>query len=132
ALVGLGGSMRMNGRGIAAADFDNDGHVDLAINSVSGKLVLLRGTGGSGHWLRGSPPRFPPGAGVPARLPDGGRLVSTVLAGSSYLSSEDPRVHFGLGAARSVRELIVRYPDGRIARRAHVSADRIVMAPSAP
>jgi hypothetical protein len=50
-----------------------------------------------------------------------------VQAGSSYLSSEDPRVHFGLGAATSVRELVVRYPNGRSVSRSNVPADRIVV-----
>jgi hypothetical protein len=52
--------------------------------------------------------------------------VREVRAGSSYLSSEDPRVHFGLGAAGRLRALVVRYPDGRVLRRANVVADRIV------
>jgi hypothetical protein len=52
--------------------------------------------------------------------------VREVKAGSSYLSSEDPRVHFGLGAATRVRELVVRYPDGGEARLANVAADRLV------
>jgi len=126
-LVGLAG-MRLNGRGIAAADFDNDGRVDVAINSVGGRLVLLRGTGGSGHWLEVRLPRFAPGAVVTAVLADGRRLVRTVLAGSSYLSSEDPRVHFGLGAATSVARLTVRYPGGRTTELRRVEADRIVLA----
>ena len=97
-LVGLAGLPRVNGRGVAAADYDNDGHMDVAINSVGGKLILLRGTGGSGHWLEVKLPRFAPGAVVTVTLPDGRKLVQEVHAGSSYLSSEDPRVHFGLGA----------------------------------
>ncbi|HYX12037.1 MAG TPA: FG-GAP-like repeat-containing protein, partial [Candidatus Acidoferrum sp.] len=68
-LVGLDRLARTNGRGLAAADFDNDGHMDLAINSVGGKLILLRGTGGSGHWLEVKLRRFVPGAVVTAVLP---------------------------------------------------------------
>jgi hypothetical protein len=49
-----------------------------------------------------------------------------VHAGSSYLSSEDPRVHFGLGKARTVRELVVRYAGGRTVRRTGVRADQLV------
>ncbi len=124
-LVGLDALPRLNGRGVAAADFDNDGHVDVAINSVDGRLVLLRGTGGSGHWLTVKLPRFAPGAVVTAVLPDGRRLVQEVHAGSSYLSSEDPRIHFGLGSATRVTELTVRYPGGRTSRVANVPADRI-------
>jgi Na+-translocating ferredoxin:NAD+ oxidoreductase RnfD subunit len=128
-LVGLDGLTRQNSRGLAAADVDNDGHVDIAINSVGGRLVLLRGTGGSGHWLEVKLPRFAPGAIVTAVLPDGHRLVREVLAGSSYLSSEDPRVHFGLGSATKVARLIVRYPGGKTTRLDGVAANRIVSAP---
>ena len=59
-------------------------------------------------------------------LPDGRRLVREVQAGSSYLSSEDPRVHFGLGQATTVRELVVRYPDGKVRRLTNVAADHLV------
>ena len=69
------------------------------------------------------------GAIVTALLPDGRRLVQEVHAGSSYLSSEDPRVHFGLGGATKVARLIVRYPGGRTTRLDGVAADRIVSAP---
>jgi ASPIC/UnbV protein/VCBS repeat protein len=128
-LAGLDGLPPTNGRGVAAADFDNDGHMDIAINSVGGRLILLRGSGGSGHWLEVSLRRFAPGAVVTAVLPDGRRLVRAVDAGSSYLSSEDPRVHLGLGRATEVAELIVRYPGGRTTRLRSVAADRIVSAP---
>jgi hypothetical protein len=49
-----------------------------------------------------------------------------VHAGSSYLSSEDPRVLLGLGAATKVAELTVRYPGGAETRLTDVAADRIV------
>ena len=61
-----------------------------------------------------------------AVLPGGRRLVREVHAGGSYLSSEDPRVHFGLGAATTVRELVVRCPDGRETRLTDVAADRLL------
>ena len=61
--------------------------------------MLLRATGGTGHWLEVKLPRFAPGAIVTvdaAGRPAARRRRSH--AGSSYLSSEDPRVHFGLGS----------------------------------
>src|SRR6185437_1853996 len=125
-LVGLGKLPRVNGRGIAAADFDNDGHVDLAVNSIGGRLMLLRSTGGSSHWLEVKLPRFAPGAVVTVTLPDGRRLVQEAHAGSSYLSSEDPRLHFGLGSATKVASLTVRYPDGHRTRLANVAANQIL------
>ncbi len=127
-LVGATKLPSVNGRGVAAADFDNDGHTDLAVNSIGGKLMLLRGTGGAGHWLEVALPRFAPGAVVTVTLPGGKKLSREVHAGSSYLSSEDPRVHFGLGSATKVDDLTVRYPDGHTTHTAGVAADRIVSA----
>jgi hypothetical protein len=49
-----------------------------------------------------------------------------VQVGSSYLSSEDPRVHFGLGSDTSARELIVRFPDGTVRRIESPPADRVL------
>src|SRR5262245_35407415 len=127
ASVGVGAGPYVNGRGLAAGDFDNDGDLDAAINSIGGPLVLLRNDGARGHWLEVKLQRFSPGARVTAVLPSGRALVREVHSGSSYLSSEDPRVHFGLGRARAVRELVVRYPDGRTKRLRNVPADRVVV-----
>ena len=64
-----------------------------------------------------------------AVLPDGRRLVREVQAGSSYLSSEDPRVHFGLGGATRASRVVVRYPDGRETTVRDVTADRLLVVP---
>jgi hypothetical protein len=109
-------------RGSAAADYDNDGDLDLAVNSVGGRLALLENTGTTGHWLEVD--GLAPGTEVTAVLPDGRELRRTLLAGSSFLSSEDPRVHFGLGSAQRVRELVVRRPDGSVERLRDVAANR--------
>ena len=113
------------GRGLAVADYDNDGRMDVAVNSIDGPLVLLHNTGPKANWLEVSLAGFHPGAVVTVTLPDGKRLVDELHAGSSYLSSEDPRAHFGLGAATRV-SLTVRYPDGHVVRRANVAANRIL------
>ncbi len=105
------GALRLNGRGVAAADADNDGRMVVAVNTIGGKLVLLRPTGPVGNWIDVSLSRFVPGAAVTVTLPNGRSLTRTVQAGSSYLSSEDPRAHFGLGGARSA-VVHVRYPWG--------------------
>jgi hypothetical protein len=119
--------LRTNGRGVAAADYDNDGRVDIAVNSIGGKLILLHNTTKAGHWLEVQVEPFSPGALVTVVGVDGRRQVREVQAGSSYLSSEDPRLHFGLGSYPDVRELIVRYPDGTVKRTKDVGAvDRLV------
>jgi Na+-translocating ferredoxin:NAD+ oxidoreductase RnfD subunit len=113
-----------NGRGLAAADYDNDGDPDLAVNSIGGALQLYRNDGASGHWLEVG--GLEPGTVVTATLPDDRRLVRETHAGSSYLSSEDPRALFGLGDATTVRTLVVRAPDGTVTRLQDVRADRLV------
>ena len=128
-LVGLDAAPRVNGRGVAAADFNNDGNVDVAVNSIGGPLILLENRNASGHWLEVSLKGFHPGATVTAELPDGRTLTRQVQAGSSYLSSEDPRVFFGLGSATAVRTLVVRYPGGKVVRLAGVAADQILAVP---
>jgi len=122
AAAALPGLRPLLARGSAAADFDNDGDVDLAVNSVGGRLVLLENAGTTGNWLEVG--GLSPGSEVTAVLPDGRELRRTVLAGSSFLSSEDPRVHVGLGSARRVRELVVRRPDGSVERLRDVAANR--------
>ena len=118
-------SLHVNGRGLAAADYNNDGHVAIAVGTIGGNLLLLRNTSPVGHWLEVNVKPFSPGATVTV-VAGGHSEVRVVQAGSSYLSSEDPRVHFGLGDATSVRELVVRYPDGFVRRLRNVRADRIL------
>jgi hypothetical protein len=121
--------LQTNGRGLAAADYDNDGDPDIAINSIGGPLILLENTASGGNWLAVRLPGFWPGARVTAVLPDGRKLVRQAQAGGSYLSSEDPRVLFGLGTAARVRTLEIQYPDGTRTRLEDVTANRLVDAP---
>jgi hypothetical protein len=121
----------LNARGSAAADFDSDGDLDVAVNSVGGPLVLLENTGRDGNWLAVAPAPATPGAQVTVVLPGGRTLRRELRAGSSYLSSEDPRAHFGLGRADRVERVVVRWPGGAEARLGRVDANRTVrMEPS--
>ena len=124
--VGLGDGPFVNGRGLAAADYDNDGDLDVAVASIAGELILLRNSGAEGHWLEVQLADFSPGTKVTAILPNGRRLVREVQAGGSYLSSEDPRIHFGLGTATRVRRLVVHYSGGDETRLRDVAVDRLV------
>jgi hypothetical protein len=124
--IGTNQALLVNGRGLAVADYDNDGREDIAVNSIGGPLVLLRNTSAAGHWLEVSLARFAPGAVVTVVLPGGLTQAAEEHAGSSYLSSEDPRLHFGLGEATRVASLTVRWPGGRATTLRDVRADRVV------
>lgn len=117
----------MIGRGAAAADYDNDGDLDFAINSTGQPLVLLRNDGAVGNWLEIAFVGGQAGATVTAVLPDGRRLMRELHVGSSYLSSEDPRLHLGLGSATEVAELIIRLPNGTERRLSNVPANQYIL-----
>ncbi|MGI9585764.1 MAG: CRTAC1 family protein [Acidimicrobiia bacterium] len=120
----------INGRGTAAADYDNDGDVDIAINVIGGELLLLENRGMTGNWLEVTVEGFHPGTVVKVALDDGRELVRDILAGSSYLSSEDPRAHFGLGTA-NVETVEVVWPGGEttVLRAVDVNGNVTVKAP---
>lgn len=125
--VGLEVVGPLNSRGSAVADYDNDGDLDVAVNTISGPAVLLQNEGAGGNWLQVELDGFHPGALVTLTLPDGRKLVRESLAGSSYLASEDPRLHFGLGDAEVAPELEVRWPDGRTSTVEDVSANQRIL-----
>lgn len=108
-------------RGSAAGDFDNDGDIDVLVNDLDDAPLLLRNDGGSraGHWLTlrlvGDPARRSPrdAIGSVVFLTAGGaRQRAEVASGRSHLSQSDLRVHFGLGAARRVEGVEVRWANG--------------------
>ena len=128
--VGLEAVGPLNSRGSAVADYDNDGDLDVAVNTIAGRAVLLQNDGAAGNWLQVELDGFFPGALATMTLPDGRKLVRELLAGSSYLASEDPRLHFGLGGVDIVPKLEVRWPDGRTSVLEDVVANRrIIVSP---
>ncbi|MFQ5551298.1 MAG: CRTAC1 family protein, partial [Gemmatimonadales bacterium] len=120
-----------NSRGLAFGDFDNDGRVDLLVTNGGGRARLLRNTAAAGHWLlvKMLDPalrRDAYGATIAATV--GSRTMRRLVApGYSYQSSNDPRVHFGLGESTVVDELAVTWPDGTVERYTNVAADQIVV-----
>ncbi len=99
----------MLARGSAVADFDNDGDMDIAVNNIAGPPALLRNEGTSGNWLVVTIPGALPGTMVSVELSDGTTLLREFQIGSSYLASEDPRFHFGLGEDE-ILTLVVTQP----------------------
>ncbi len=119
------------GRGLATADFDNDGRVDILIVDYEGAPLLLHNISApTGHWielrLRGAAPnRFAYGAQVTLHS---GRSVwiGEVSPASSYLSSSSPVLHFGLGTLQSLDRIEVRWSNHRVETFVCGGVDRIV------
>ncbi|HJP31454.1 MAG TPA: CRTAC1 family protein [Candidatus Latescibacteria bacterium] len=103
-------------RGLASADYDDDGDIDLLVTNNNGPVSLLRNDGGNhNHWLsirlHGEAANRD-GIGTRVELWSAGRrMVRERSSGGSYLASHDPRVHFGLGS-EGVDSLRVHWPGG--------------------
>ena len=119
------------GRGLATADYDNDGDTDVLLLCVGERPRLLRNDGGNrGNWigvdLVGTSSNRD-GVGARVRVTAGGLSRSKVRAGgTSYLSASDPRLLFGLGETPAVEQVEVRWPSGRIERFGAFAARRYV------
>jgi hypothetical protein len=114
----LTGSNRIeDGRGVAVADFDRDGRLDLLIQNLEKPAVLLMGRGEAGAWLQveleGTRSNRDALGAVVSLESGGRRQVRQVAAGSGFLSSSSPVLHFGLGDAARVERLEVRWPSGQ-------------------
>jgi hypothetical protein len=118
------------GRGAAFADYDNDGRVDALIVNLGAQAFLLHNVSPAGHWISvklvgRKSNRDGIGAQVEVRA-GGRRQQHERVAGSGYLSQDDPRVHFGLGAVTKVDSLAVTWPSGVRQVLENLAADRIV------
>ena len=106
------------GRGVAFADYDNDGDVDVLVLNAGEAVNLLRNDGGSReNWLAVSlVGEFCNRGAVGARVEvETGSLhmVREVRSGASYLSQSDLRLSFGLGGNHLAERVRIRWPDGR-------------------
>jgi hypothetical protein len=132
AVEGTGLADVIAGRGMAVGDLFNNGKMDAVINVMDGHPVLLRNVSDErNHWLElklvGGPksPRDAVGAAVYVTA-NGMRQREDVLSGGSYLSTNDPRVHCGLGKATKVDDIEVHWPSGRVERLPAPEVDRIL------
>jgi hypothetical protein len=119
------------GRGLATADFLNDGSVGLAVVCRGDYPELLRNEGGNAnHWLEvlliGTKSNRD-GIGASLKLTAEG-FVRTEQAkgGTSYMSASDPRIHFGLGKRTKIDSLVITWPSGQVDKLTNVPVDKII------
>jgi len=106
-------------RGLAVADLDNDGNVDIVIADLDGEPMILKNQGLPGkHWVS-----FELAGTKSNRLAIGAKLkmvaggmtqTSEIFSGGSYLSNHDFRVHFGLNDATKIDSLEIKWPSGKV------------------
>ncbi len=131
--AGLNDGALHSRRGTAFGDIDNDGNVDVVVYNVGGPPSLfLNETKNSNHralfrLVGKKSNRTAIGARVTVTA---GTLVQIdeVRGGGSYLSSNDQRLHFGLGTVATMKQVTIEWPSGLIEKLANVPADKIYTA----
>jgi enediyne biosynthesis protein E4 len=119
------------GRGLATADYDNDGDIDIVTNNRGDYPALLRNDGGNAnHWLTvqliGTKSNRD-GIGASLKLSSEGAVhVEQAKGGMSYMSASDPRIHFGLGKRTKIESLEINWPSGQVDRLTNLAVDQIV------
>ncbi|MFN7993581.1 MAG: CRTAC1 family protein [Bryobacteraceae bacterium] len=119
-------------RGAAFGDIDNDGAIDVVVANNNGPVRLFRNQAGKQrHWLivkleAPKTNRFAIGARVGLLRQGQPALWRIVHTDSSYLSTSDVRVHFGLGSKPDIDAVVVDWPDGRKERFTGLKPDSIV------
>jgi enediyne biosynthesis protein E4 len=129
--AGPGFELMRSHRGLAVGDFDNDGRLDILVTALDSAPELLRNEGASGSWLT-VVCEMPGGSAIPigatVTVTAGARTMSRdVASGESYLSTHDPRPHFGLGKAEMADAVVVRWPDGTRSVRTNVRARQFLV-----
>src|SRR4029077_9367357 len=128
--LGADFSIPIAGRGIATADFNNDGAVDIAVNNRGDYPMLLRNDGATAnHWLEilliGTKSNRD-GIGASLKLTaEGETHVEQVKGGMGYMSASDPRVAFGVGKRAKIDSLEITWPSGQVDKLTNVPIDSI-------
>jgi hypothetical protein len=105
-------------RGVAFGDLDNDGRIDMVVSVLNGPAELFHNISETGnHWillkLVGTKSnRMGLGAQIKLTAADGSVQWNEATTAVGYASSSDPRVHFGLGKNKLIKEIEIRWPSG--------------------
>ena len=119
-------------RGLATADYDHDGRLDVAIGIHTGAGVLLRNTSSNtGNWLQvklegSSSNRFGIGATIEVKIGVNTYSHQSVLS-SSYLSTNSTIAHFGLGKAKQADSVTVTWPSGVVTEQTDVTLNQLIV-----
>lgn len=121
---------KLVGRAVATADYDDDGDVDLAVVHQNGPTALLRNDSPGARWLklrfRGKQSNR---RGVGARVvvkAEGGERMQELCGGTSYLSSHQPELNFGLGDYQGPVNVEVRWPLGVVQTLENVETNQLL------
>ena len=128
-LVGSAVTRAETSRGAAFGDLDNDGRIDVVVENIDGKPMVLHNEGSSGnHWIT-----FQLSGNKSNRAALGARIriiagsltqIDEVRSGGSYLSQNDLRIHFGLGSATKIDSVEIRWPSGTIDTLRNLAPDK--------
>jgi hypothetical protein len=116
-IAGPGVASKHSSRGAAFGDFDNDGDIDVLVMNMDEPPSLLRNDSKSPHgWIKllleGSRSNRGAAGAMVTVISGAEKQTAAVQSQSSYLSVNDRRLHFGLGAAESVDKITVIWPSG--------------------
>ena len=120
----------MAARGLATADFFNDGQVGIAVNCRGDSPQILRNGGTSNHWLEvlliGTKSNRDGIGSVLKLTSDAVVQIDQSKGGTSYMSASDPRIHFGLGKRSKIDSLQITWPSGQTDKLTNVPIDTII------
>jgi enediyne biosynthesis protein E4 len=128
--AGPGITKPFNSHGVAAADYDNDGAVEILVSNSHDPPSLLKNYGDHENWillkLIGTKSNRD-AIGAQVRVWGGGhQQLQEVRSGGGYISQSDFRLHFGIGCATKVDLVEIRWPSGLVEKLENVPANQIL------